>query len=327
MHLGNGAITPECAALTQTAAMAGLGWACWRLRRANIEPHRLLAAGALGAAVFAAQMINVPILPGISAHLIGGVLLAWTLGPSLGVLTMAVVLAVQALCLGDGGLLALGANVINMALAPALLVSVAQKRLRDSAQVSARIATAFFVAALAVPVAAALLVAEVVVFRGTTQLGAAASFAGQMLATHMWIGIAEGLVTAGLLVVLERQSIARKLRIAPRQSLFAVLAAVALIVVALPLASGSPDAYEAAADQAGMTALLSQDATLLAAVGQANVTVSLLQQRLVETFESALPQPQILALLATIASGIVVCGLYRLVTLRRVAPAWERAAK
>src|SRR5207253_6220098 len=74
--------------------------------------------------VFAAQSINVPIAPGTSAHLVGGVLLAWVLGPGLGVWTMAMVLAAQALLLGDGGIASLGANVLNMAILPAGIVAV-----------------------------------------------------------------------------------------------------------------------------------------------------------------------------------------------------------
>src|SRR6185295_9062393 len=76
-------------------------------------------AAMLGGFVFAAQMFNVPVLPGISAHLVGGVLLTWMLGPSLGAWTMALILAIQAAALGDGGLASLGANIVNMALLPA----------------------------------------------------------------------------------------------------------------------------------------------------------------------------------------------------------------
>jgi len=63
MHVGNGAITPECWAITYTAAAAGLACAASSLRRRSIEPTHIAMAGALGAAVFAAQMVNVPLLP------------------------------------------------------------------------------------------------------------------------------------------------------------------------------------------------------------------------------------------------------------------------
>src|SRR5688572_15566265 len=104
MHLGNGAITPECAVLTVGGAAAGLAAAAVSLRKLESPSGKLLLAGGLGALIFAAQAINVPVWPGISGHLVGGVLLAWALGPGLGAWTMALILAVQALWLGDGGL-------------------------------------------------------------------------------------------------------------------------------------------------------------------------------------------------------------------------------
>ena len=129
MHLAGGAITPECAVLTYGAAAAGLGACVLRsiTQRTSLSSQKLQLAAALGCTVFAAQAINVPIAPGFSGHLVGGVLLAWALGPALGAWTMAIVLAAQALMLGDGGIAALGANVINMALVPAALVAMARR--------------------------------------------------------------------------------------------------------------------------------------------------------------------------------------------------------
>src|SRR5947207_3302456 len=104
MHLGNGAITPECAAVAYGAAAAGLAASAKALRANRPTMEKLQLAVGLGCAIFAAQAINVPVAPGISGHLVGGVLLAWALGPALGAWTMAVVLAVQAVTLGDGGI-------------------------------------------------------------------------------------------------------------------------------------------------------------------------------------------------------------------------------
>src|SRR5262245_56360981 len=107
MHLGNGAITPECVALTVGAAGAGLALGGWSLAKSRPTWEKLQLALALGCGVFAAQAINVPIGAGVSGHFVGGVLLAWALGPALGAWTMAAVLLAQALVLGDGGLAAL----------------------------------------------------------------------------------------------------------------------------------------------------------------------------------------------------------------------------
>ena len=70
--------------------------------------------GAAAAFVFAAQMINVPVAPGTSGHLVGAALAAVLLGPWRGLIVMAVVLAVQALLFQDGGISALGANITDM---------------------------------------------------------------------------------------------------------------------------------------------------------------------------------------------------------------------
>jgi cobalt/nickel transport system permease protein len=92
------------------------------VRRAQrtFDTGRVPALGVMGAFVFAAQMINFPVGAGTSSHLVGGALLAYTLGPSAASVVMMAILAIQALVFQDGGLLALGANVLNMAVAGVL---------------------------------------------------------------------------------------------------------------------------------------------------------------------------------------------------------------
>src|SRR5579864_930653 len=86
----------------------------------SLEESRLPLLGVMGAFVFAAQMINFPVGMGTSGHLVGGALLAFALGPSFAVVAMTAILAVQAFIFQDGGILALGANVFNMAIAGVL---------------------------------------------------------------------------------------------------------------------------------------------------------------------------------------------------------------
>ena len=105
MHLGNGAITPACGLFALGAAATSTAVALIYARSRPQNRQTAYTAAALGVAVFAAQMFNVRILPFSSVHLIGGVLLAWTLGPPLGVILMTAVLAVEAAVLGDGGFL------------------------------------------------------------------------------------------------------------------------------------------------------------------------------------------------------------------------------
>ncbi len=91
-------------------------------RRAQREfDHRKVPLmGVMGAFIFAAQMINFPVGNGTSGHLVGGALLSFTLGPAAASIVMTAILATQALVFQDGGLLALGANVFNMAIAGVL---------------------------------------------------------------------------------------------------------------------------------------------------------------------------------------------------------------
>lgn len=87
-----------------------------RKAQKNTETNRLPLLGLMGAFVFAAQMVNFPVGIGTSGHLVGGTLLACLLGPWAAALILSAILIVQALVFQDGGVLAFGANVINMAL-------------------------------------------------------------------------------------------------------------------------------------------------------------------------------------------------------------------
>ena len=251
MHLGNGAITPECVAITLGAAGIGLGAAAFGLRREAPSGQKLALAAGLAALVLAAQAINVPLLPGTSAHLVGGVLLAWALGPSLGAWTMAIVLAVQALFLDDGGLAAIGANVLNMALLPAGAAAVCQRLKATEGRVG--YAAAALAAAVSVPVAALLIVGETALFRGAGELAGWSEFAIHMIGTHLWIGVAEGGLTLAFVASLGRVSLGS---LASWKSAVAAAALAACLACLAPFSSPLPDGYQAAAQAAGLSQLL-----------------------------------------------------------------------
>jgi cobalt/nickel transport system permease protein len=115
MHLPDGFLDAKTALLSTGAAVAGVGLAL-RQARTTLEPRQMPMLGLAAAFVFAAQMLNFPVGGGTSGHLLGGVLTAILLGPAAAVLVMTCVLIVQCLVFNDGGLLALGANVFNMAI-------------------------------------------------------------------------------------------------------------------------------------------------------------------------------------------------------------------
>ena len=119
MHIPDGFLsTPVWAALDALAAPAA-GFAARRAQR-GFDESKAPLLGVMGAFVFAAQMINFPVGVGTSGHLVGGALLACTLGPAAASVVMTAIIAIQALLFQDGGVLALGANVLNMAVAGVL---------------------------------------------------------------------------------------------------------------------------------------------------------------------------------------------------------------
>jgi cobalt/nickel transport system permease protein len=120
MHIASGFLSPPVwagAAVVSGGALA----ASLALARRHLDERRVPLMGVMGAFIFAAQMVNFPVLPGTSGHLGGGFLLGILLGAPLGVIVMASVLAVQSLLFQDGGIEALGANIFIMGVMPCLL--------------------------------------------------------------------------------------------------------------------------------------------------------------------------------------------------------------
>lgn len=115
MHLPDGLLDGRTSLLCGGLAVAGVSYAA-RRARAELAERTVPLTGVLGACIFAAQMVNFPVGVGVSGHLAGGTLAALVVGPWAAVLTLSVVLFVQCLLFCDGGVLALGANTLNLAL-------------------------------------------------------------------------------------------------------------------------------------------------------------------------------------------------------------------
>jgi cobalt/nickel transport system permease protein len=156
----------------------------------------------LGAAfVFAAQMLNFPVAGGTSGHLLGGVLAAVLLGPGAAAIVIACVLLVQALLFSDGGVLALGANIFNMAFIGAMVgYTIYRVVFRFLPGLRGRIAAVFF-ASWCSTVLASLTCAGELALSGT--LAPAVVFPA-MLGTHALIGIGEGLITSLVILTIAR---------------------------------------------------------------------------------------------------------------------------
>lgn len=114
MHVPDGYLDLWVAAAFWIAALVAIGVAT-RRARGELGDDRTPLLGVVAAGIFAAQMLNWPIPGGTSAHFIGGAFAGILLGPSLGILAMTAVVSIQALVFGDGGIIALGANLFPMA--------------------------------------------------------------------------------------------------------------------------------------------------------------------------------------------------------------------
>jgi len=118
MHAPDGFLSPGTALATGVISVIIVGLAL-RQSRSQLKDKAIPLAGIAAAFVFAAQMFNFPVAAGTTGHLIGAALAAILLGPSVGVIVVTIVVVIQALAFADGGLTALGYNVLNMAVIPA----------------------------------------------------------------------------------------------------------------------------------------------------------------------------------------------------------------
>jgi cobalt/nickel transport system permease protein len=195
MHIPDGFIDGTTSAGVAVVAAGGLGAT---LRRAGevLDERRVPLAGLVAAFVFAVQMLNFPVASGTSGHLLGGALAAVLVGPAVGAVCVTVVLAVQALLFADGGLSALGLNVLNMALVTAFggyAVFVLMRRV-VSRTPSSVVAVAGVAAAVSVVLSALAFTLEYAL--GGTGTASVATVAGAMVGVHVVIGVGEGVITA-----------------------------------------------------------------------------------------------------------------------------------
>jgi len=194
-------ISPVVGAAGWAATATAMTYSLRKLHKEDIlEDKKIPLMGIAGAFVFAAQMINIAIPgTGISGHLCGGLLLACLLGPYAGFITISVILAIQALFFGDGGLFALGCNIFNMGVLPCFIAYPLLFKPIAGSFTKKRLTAASLVAGLASILLAAFAVAIEIILSNITALPWQA-FLGLMLSTHFIIGIGEGLATGGILL-------------------------------------------------------------------------------------------------------------------------------
>lgn len=195
MHAPDGFLNAATAVTTGALSAGAIGVAL-RQSREELADKQVPLAGLAAAFIFAAQMINFPVAAGTTGHLLGGALAAILLGPWLGVLVVSVVVVVQALAFADGGLTALGYNLLNMAIVTSFGGYGAFRLLRrllptngTGVVVATGLAGGFSVALSAMAFSVEWL------FGATAPIPVDTVF-GAMVGVHALIGVGEGLISA-----------------------------------------------------------------------------------------------------------------------------------
>ncbi|MDO5302898.1 MAG: energy-coupling factor ABC transporter permease [Clostridia bacterium] len=199
MHMADALVAPAVAGTMYVAAGAAAAYSIKKVREED-DPKKIPVMGVMGAFVFATQMINFSIPgTGSSGHLCGGMLLSALLGPYAGFLTMIGVLLIQCLMFADGGLLALGANVWNMAFygcfVGALLI---WKPIMSKGMSKGKIILASILGCVLTLQMGAFSVTLETLASGITELPFSV-FVATMQPIHLAIGTVEGLITAAVL--------------------------------------------------------------------------------------------------------------------------------
>jgi cobalt/nickel transport system permease protein len=203
MHIPDGFLDLWiCAVMYATTAVF---WV-FSFRKASkvLSDKQIPLMATLTAMFFAAQMMNYPIIGGTTAHLLGGPILAMTLGPYAGLISMTIVLLIQALLFGDGGITTFGANVWNMGVIGVFIPYIVYLLALRIAKSQSALLVGAFVGALIGDVLAAMF-AGVELGLSTLSFPYSVPIAVTAMATHhVIIGIGEGAVTAIIISVLQR---------------------------------------------------------------------------------------------------------------------------
>jgi cobalt/nickel transport system permease protein len=249
VHIPDGFLSTGVWASLDVAAASAVAFVARRAQR-GFDEAKVPLLGVMGAFVFAAQMINFPVGVGTTGHLVGGALLAFTLGPAAATVVMTAIIAIQALVFQDGGILALGANLINMAV---LGVLAGYLPYRWWGGAGRRKAAIFAGGALSVMVSAVLALAELLL----SGVRMPSSVLGVSVALFAVSALIEGAITLAVIQALEAiqpgfiMKPAQGQRFGWATSAMA-LCAVFLAAVGVVFAATAPDGIEKLGVQTGL---------------------------------------------------------------------------
>ena len=266
MHIPDGFLNGATSAGTTVVAAGGLGYSIKRAG-AYLQESRIALTGLVAAFIFALQMLNFPVAAGTSGHLLGGALAVILVGPWLGITAVSVVVIIQALVIADGGVSALGANILNMALVTGFVGwGVFRVMVKTLPRSWTTVLVSTFTAALASVVASSLAFVVEYTIGGRGNVDVSTVFAA-MAGVHFLIGVGEGLISAAtvgavaatrpeLIVGVEDLDLLDKEKKPVRAGAWGFAAAglavaALLVLVVAPLASGEPDGLERVAIDQG----------------------------------------------------------------------------
>jgi cobalt/nickel transport system permease protein len=234
MHIPDGFLSTPVWGAFDVLAIPSFGILARRARR-DTDDRGIPLMGVMGAFIFAAQMINFPVGPGTSGHLVGGTLLAITLGPAPAAIVMTAILAIQALVFQDGGILALGANVFNMAIVGVLAGYAPYRLLKNSSGI-------FIGGTVSVLVSGCFAVAELMI----SGVPMPAKVLWLTLAFFVVNAVVEGAITVAAVRAIGRLNPAWVPSAKPGGRLLAAVASIAIVlaVAGFLIASTHPDGIE-----------------------------------------------------------------------------------
>lgn len=253
MHIPDGFLSVVVSLVLWAIALAALGYALKRVNQ-DLGERQAPLMGVLAAAIFAGQMLNFTVAGGTSGHLLGATLATVLLGPWAATIVMICVVSVQALIFQDGGLLALGANIFNMAVIGVAVSYFAYQTIQKLARGRAwGLYVGGFGAAWLSIFVAALAAALELALSGTSPANVAVPAMGLI---HALIGVGEGLITVGALLFVRAarpELIGRgSAAVVAGRAVWVVGLVIALALAVLsPLASTHPDGLEWVAEQQG----------------------------------------------------------------------------
>ena len=255
MHMVDALLSPAVGLAASAVSVAAIGYSVVKVKKDEFSEKKIPVMGIAGALVFAAQMIDFTIpATGSSGHIGGGILLAGLLGGIPAFLSITAVIIIQCLFFADGGLLALGANIINLGVIPCLIIyPLLFKPFLKNGVSSKRLTAASMLAVIVGLQFGAFGVVLMTTLSGITGLPFT-TFVALMQPIHLVIGIIEGIVTAAVLCfiykmrpeIIETANTGEQLGKIPTKKVIITLAVTAVLlgtVVSL-FASEYPDGLE-----------------------------------------------------------------------------------